>query len=57
MIAGAGTLAPVDYSKYPPKLELHENEHSEEDVFCDAPTVSSLPAGCKPIINSIISGS
>ena len=22
--------------------------HNEEDVFCDAPTASSLPAGCKP---------
>ena len=29
-------------------MELHEYEDSEEDVFCDAPTASSLPAGCKP---------
>ena len=43
MITRAGTLAPVNYPKYPPELELHEYEHSEEDVFCDAPTLSSLP--------------
>ena len=47
-IARAGTLAPVNYPGYPPELELHEYEDSEEDVFCDAPTVSSLPAGYKP---------
>ena len=40
-------------------MKLHEYEdgptgpgvsgpHNEEDVFCDAPTASSLPAGCKP---------
>ena len=29
-------------------MELHEYEDSEEDIFCDAPTESSLPAGCKP---------
>ena len=29
-------------------MELHEYEDSEEDVFCDAPKASSLPAGCKP---------
>ena len=22
--------------------------HNEEDIFCNTPTVSSLPAGCKP---------
>ena len=46
-ITRAGTLAPVDYPGYPSKLELHEYEDSEEDVFFDAPTASSLPAGCK----------
>ena len=45
-ITRAGTINPVDYPRYPPKLELHEYEDSEEDIFCDAPTVSSLPAGC-----------
>ena len=29
-------------------MELREYEDSEEDVFCDAPTASSLPAGSKP---------
>ena len=29
-------------------MELHEYEDNEEDVFCDAPTASSLPAGCNP---------
>ena len=29
-------------------MELHEYEDSEEDVFCDGPTVSSLPVGYKP---------
>ena len=48
MITRAGTLAPVDYPRYPPKLELLEYEDSEEDVFCNTPTASSLPAGCKP---------
>ena len=48
MITGAGTLAPVNYPGYPPELKLHEYEDNEEDVFCDAPTASSLPAGCKP---------
>ena len=28
-------------------MELHEYEDNEEDVFYDAPTASSLPAGCK----------
>ena len=54
-ITRAGTLAPVDYPAYPPELELPED--NEEDVFYDTPTVSSLPAGYKPLINSIISGS
>ena len=47
-ITRAGTLAPVNYPVSPPEWELHEYEDSEEDVFCDAPTASSLPAGCKP---------
>ena len=42
-ITRAATLAPVDYPAYPPELELSED--NEEDVFYDAPTVSSLPAG------------
>ena len=44
-ITRAGTLAPVDYPAYPPKLELHEYEDNEEDVFHDAPMASSLPTG------------
>ena len=48
MITRAGTLAPVDYPAYPPKLESHEYKDNEEDVFCDTPTASSLPAGCEP---------
>ena len=47
-ITRAGTLNPVDYSKYPPELELHEYEDNEEHVFYDAPTASSLPAGYRP---------
>ena len=47
-ITRAGTLNLVNYPKYPPELELHKYEGSEEDVFNDAPTASSLPAGCKP---------
>ena len=47
-ITRVGTLNPVDYPGYPPELELHKNEDNEEDVFYDAPTASSLPAGCKP---------
>ena len=48
MITRVGTLAPVNYPGYPPKLKLHEYEDNEEDVFCDAPKLGSLPAGCKP---------
>ena len=47
-ITRAGTLAPVDYPVYPPELKLHEYEDNEEDIFCDAPKLGSLPAGCKP---------
>ena len=45
-ITRAGTLAPVDYPKYPPELELPED--NEEIVAYDASTASSLPAGYKP---------
>ena len=48
MITRAGTLALVDYPAYPPELESHEYEDNEEDVFYDAPTASSLPAGHRP---------
>ena len=48
MITRAGTINPVDYPGYPPKLKLQEYKDNEENVFCDAPTASSLPAGCKP---------
>ena len=47
-ITRAGTLNPVNYPGYPPELKLHEYEDNEEDVFYDAPTAISLPAGCKP---------
>ena len=57
-ITRAGTLAPVNYPKYPRKLELPEDgpagpgvtvqPHSEETVFYNAPTASLLPAGYKP---------
>ena len=47
-ITRAGTLNLIDYPKYPPELKLHEYEDNEEDVFCDPPMASSLPAGCKP---------
>ena len=57
MITGAGTLAPVNYPGYPPELELHEYKNNEEDVFYDTLTESSLPAGYRLYINSIISGS
>ena len=49
MITRAGTLNLVNYPKYPPELKLHQYEdNNEENPFYDAPTVSSLPAGCKP---------
>ena len=44
MITRAGTLV-VDYPKYPPELELPED--NEEIAFYNAPTASSLPAGYK----------
>ena len=57
MITRAGTINPVNYPGYPPELKLHEYEdNNEENVFYDAPKPGSLPAGCKPLINSITSG-
>ena len=56
MITRAGTLALVNYPGYPSELELHEYEDSEEDVFCDAPTVSYCLLDVNHLINSIISG-
>ena len=46
-ITRAGTLALVDYPAYPSELELPED--NEEIVAYDAPTMSSVPAGYKPI--------
>ena len=46
-ITRAGTLNPVNYPGYPPKLKLHEYEDNEEDIFYDAPKRGSLPAECK----------
>ena len=48
-ITRAGTINLVNYPGYPPELKLHEyKDNNEEDIFCNTPTVSSLPAGCKP---------
>ena len=47
-ITRAGIINPVNYQPYPPELELHEYEDSEEDVFYDAPKPGSFPPGCKP---------
>ena len=47
-ITRAGTINLVDYPSYPPELKLHEYKDNEEDVFCNAPKLGSLPAGCKP---------
>ena len=55
-ITRAGTLNLVNYPGYPPELKLHEyKDNNEEDPFYDAPKPGSLAAGCKPIINAIIS--
>ena len=46
-----GTLNPVDYPKYHPKLEIIERDDYDdeiENVFHDAPTESSLPSNYKP---------
>ena len=48
-ITRAGTINLVNYPGYPPELKLHEYKDNEEDVFCDAPTESSLPAGCNQL--------
>ena len=49
MITRAGTINPVDYPSYPPKLKLHDyKDNNEKNPFCDAPKLGSLPAGCKP---------
>ena len=40
------TLNLVNYPKYPPELELPED--NEENVFYDVPTESSLPVGYRP---------
>ena len=49
MITRAGSINPVNYPNYPPKLKLHEYEdnNNEEDPFYDPPKLGSLPAGCK----------
>ena len=59
-ITRAGTINLVNYPGYPPELDLHEYKdgpagpgvaarpHNEEDIFYDAPTASSFPAGYKP---------
>ena len=54
-ITRAGTLAPVNYPGYPPKLELHEYEGSEEIIFCDAQQRLHCLLDVKHIINSVIS--
>ena len=58
MITRAGVINPLNYPVYPTELKLHEYEdkNNEENPFYDAPKLGSLPDGCKPIINSIISG-
>ena len=47
-ITSAGVINPVNYPVYPPELKIPEYNDNEENPFCDSPTVSSLPAGCKP---------
>ena len=50
MIDNVGIINPVNYPGYPSELELPEdnNNNNEERSFCNVPTASSLPAGCKP---------
>ena len=43
-----GVMIPVNYPEYPPELKILEYDDNEENPFCNAPTASSLPAGCKP---------
>ena len=45
-ITSAGVINPVNYPVYPPELKIPEYNDNEENPFCDAPTASSLPAGC-----------
>ena len=47
-ITSAGVMNPVNYPVYPPELKIPEYNDNEENPFCDTPTASSLPAGCKP---------
>ena len=47
-ITSAGVMNPVNYPVYPPELKIPEYNDNEENPFCDTPTPSSLPAGCKP---------
>ena len=46
-ITSPGVINPVNYPVYPPELKIPEYNDNEENPFCDAPTASSLPAGCK----------
>ena len=48
MITSARVINPVNYPVYPPELKIPEYNDNEENPFCDAPTASSLPAGCNP---------
>ena len=51
-ITRAGTINPVDYPGYPPKLKLHEYEdNNEKDIFCSVHCLLDV----NHIINSIIS--
>ena len=47
-ITSAGVVNPVNYKVYPSELKIPEYNDNEENPFCDTPTASSLPAGCKP---------
>ena len=47
-ITSAGVINPVIYPEYPPELKILEYNDHEKNPFCDAPTASSLPAGCEP---------
>ena len=44
----------ANYLGYLPELELHEYEDYEKDVFCNAPTESSLLDGCKPSSSNVL---
>ena len=50
-ISRFGTLNLVNYPKYPPELEIIEQDDYDdeiENVFCDAPTESSLSSNYEP---------